>query len=53
MSKLPAQHATAQDNMIGSNDNFPVIPIQAADGAIASAQPSNKLAVHVNLFVNG
>ena len=53
MSKLPAQHATAQDKMIGSSDSFPVIPIQAADGAMASAHPSNILAVHVNLLVNG
>ncbi len=53
MSKLPAQHATAHDKMIGSKDKVPVIPIQAADGAIARAHPSNRLAVHVNLLVNG
>ena len=53
MSKLPAHKATAVESKTGCQSNFPTIPIQAADGAIASAHPSSRLAAQVNLFVSG
>ena len=53
MSKLPAHKATEVESRTGCQSNFPSIPIQAADGAIASAHPSSKFAVQVNLFVSG
>ena len=53
MSKLPAHSATAKDSSTGSRERLPVTPIQAADGAIASAQPRSRFAAHVNRFEYG
>ena len=53
MSKLPAQKATAADSSTGCHARPPVTPIHAADGAIASAHPSSRLAAQVNRFEYG
>ena len=51
--EAPAQSATASEISTGSSVRLPVTPIQAADGDMASAQPSSRLAAHVNRLVYG
>ena len=53
MSKEAAHDATATESSTGSQSRLPRTPIHAADGAIAKAQPSSKLAVQVNLLEKG
>ena len=53
ISKLPAHNATAKDNRNGIKLYDPVTAIHPAEGAIAKAQPSNRLALQVKRFVYG